>query len=445
MSENLRQIKTTIENLRKTIRKHDYLYYVSDQPEVSDFEYDRLLKELSELEKKYPELITPDSPTQRLSAAVSSAFGQVRHSTPMLSLDNSYSQEDILEWHNRVVKGLGGEKPQYFVELKIDGVGLNLIYKDGLLSLGATRGDGETGEDITANARSIRAIPLKLNCEGKCPSYLEVRGEVYINKKDFSALNAKISESGGELFANTRNAAAGSLRQKNPELTSQRPLKFFVHSYGKIEGEKFSTYEEFLNLCRGLGLKPTERSKLCDSIEEVIKYRNELEEKRDSLPYEVDGVVVKLNSIQGQEKLGFTLKSPRWAIAYKFAARQATTKVNEIIVQVGRTGVITPVAVLEPVELSGVTISRATLHNFDEIARLGVMAGDTVLVERAGDVIPEIVKVISSKRDGGEKHYKIPGQCPACGSRIMKEKQEQVAYRCMNPSCPAQFQRALAH
>jgi DNA ligase (NAD+) len=434
-----------IEHLRREIRRHDYLYYVNDKPEISDYAYDTLLKKLQELEKRHPLLITPDSPTQRVSGLAAPTFESIKHTIPMLSLDNTYSRDELLEWAKRVEKGLRAGNPEFVVEPKIDGVGLALVYKNGTLSTGATRGDGETGEDITPNTKTIRSIPLKLAVE-KPPTFVDIRGEVYMEKKEFAALNKNISEQGADVFANPRNAAAGSIRQKDPKITAGRPLKFFVHSYGRIEGgDKFGTHWEFLELCREMGIRSAPYSKLFKNMDEVVSYCSEFEQKRDTLPFEIDGMVIKVNALAQQRILGFTMKSPRWAIAFKFAARQATTKLKDIRVQVGRTGVITPVADLEPVEVSGVTISHATLHNFDEIARLGVKIGDTVLIERAGDVIPKVVKVIESKRTGKERSFPIPKKCPECGSPITKEKEEEVAYRCINPSCPAQIERGLAH
>lgn len=444
MPEIPQKLRSEAERLRREIRKHDYLYYVKDNPEITDFQYDRLLKELQEIEKNHPGLITPDSPTQRVSGLAAPSFNPVKHTVPMLSLDNTYSHEEILEWAARVDKGLKGGECEFVVEPKIDGVGLALVYRNGTLDTGATRGDGETGEDITPNSKTIRNIPLKLAVNNP-PAFVDVRGEVYMDKKEFDNLNRKISELGEEPFANPRNAAAGSLRQKDPKVTASRPLKYFVHSYGKIEGAEFGTHWEFLALCGKLGLRPAVHSKLFRKIEDVVKYCAEFEGKRDTLPFEIDGMVIKVNSLAQQKLLGFTMKSPRWAVAFKFAARQATTKLNAIRIQVGRTGVITPVADLEPVELSGVTVSHATLHNFDEISRLDVREGDTVLVERAGDVIPKIVKVIESKRAGREKPFEIPKRCPECGGPITKEKEEEVAYRCINPSCPAQLERGIAH
>jgi DNA ligase (NAD+) len=444
MADKELKIQRETEILRDEIRRADYRYYVLDAPEISDHEYDRLLKRLAEIEKQHPRLITADSPTQRVSGQAAPTFKPVRHTVPMLSLDNTYSDDELAGWFNRVQKALDKTDVELAVELKIDGVSANLIYENGTLVRGATRGDGTTGEDVTPNLKSVRAIPLRL-LSAHPPGFLEVRGEVYIDKLDFLTLNRAMTDKGEPPFANPRNAAAGSLRQKNVLITAARPLKFFVHSCGKVEGERFSTHWEFLEHCRILGLKPAEHSLLCKSIDEVIAFQKDIETRRDSLPYEVDGIVVKVNSLAQQDAMGFTMKSPRWAIAYKFTARQATTRINGIRVQVGRTGAITPVADLDPVEVGGVTISRATLHNFDEIKRLDARIGDTVLVERAGDVIPKVVKVIESKRAGHEKTFHPPQRCPACGGPITREKEEEVAYRCLNPSCPAQLEQGLIH
>jgi len=444
MPEKSTDTSHQIEKLKNEINRHDYLYYVEDSPVISDFQYDQLIKKLSELEKQHPELVTPDSPTQRVSGQASPGFKPVRHSIPMLSLDNTYSEEEFSDWYKRVEKGLKGEPFELVVELKIDGVSLNLSYEKGILKTCATRGDGETGEDVTPNAKSIRAIPLKLMDPGP-PAFFEVRGEVYINKKDFLELNKRIIEEGDNEFANPRNAAAGSLRQKNPLVTAKRPLKFFVHSYGRVDGEEFATHWQFLEYCRKAGLRPTDNAKLCGDLNAVVSFQKKIEEERDLLPYEIDGIVAKVNSLQQQKALGFTSKSPRWAIAFKFSPRQGVTKVENIRVQVGRTGIITPVAELKPIEISGVTLSNSTLHNFDEIERLGVRIGDTVLVERAGDVIPKVIKTLVEKRTGAERVFHIPKKCPACGGPITKEKEEDIAYRCINLSCPAQIERGLTH
>jgi len=440
-------IKKRIEKLRQEIRHHDYAYYVLNQPEISDFEYDKLMKQLQELESQYPQFITPDSPTQRVSGEIIKTFGSVKHTKPMLSLENTYTYDEIIEWNNRIKKILLYEYYEFVVEPKIDGVSCALSYENGLLKLGATRGDGNIGEDVTLNIKTIKSIPLSLDTtEYTAPKFFEVRGEVYINKNIFIKLNEELKNSNQQIFANPRNAAAGSLRQKDPKITAKRKLSFFVHSYGSAEGiTEFQTQWEFLEICKKYGLPVIENAKLCKTIKDVIDYCSYWQENRDSLRFDIDGMVIKINSLKQQEKLGTTMKSPRWAIAYKFPARQATTKINSIVVQVGRTGVLTPVAELEPVECGGVTISRATLHNFDEVRRLGVKIGDTVLIERAGEVIPKVVKVIESKRTGKEKEFRIPDKCPECGQPVIKEKEEEVAYRCVNPLCPAQLIRGLIH
>ncbi len=441
--------KQEIEKLKKEIRHHDYLYYVLAQPEISDTEYDNLMKRLKELEEKNPQFITDDSPTQRVSGKAVKDFTTVKHSTPMLSLDNTYSSDEIIEWDKRVKKIIANENYEYVIEPKIDGISCTLAYKNGVLVLGATRGDGDNGEDITLNIKTIKSIPLKLlpTPYSLLPTLLEIRGEVYINKTDFQKLNEEILKNGEQPFANPRNAAAGSLRQKNPQITGERKLKFIVHSYGTIPGtEKFKTHFEFLNLCEKIGLPTTLKNiNVTKKIEEVMELCKKRESDRENMPFEIDGLVIKINSLEQQKKLGFTMKSPRWAIAYKFPAKQATTKIKNIIVQVGRTGTLTPVAELEPVECGGVVIARATLHNFDEVERLGVKIGDTVLIERAGEVIPKIIKVIESKRTGKEKKFSIPNKCSVCGQNIVKEKEEDVAWRCINPSCPAHLENGLVH
>jgi len=438
-------IKREIEELRRRINHHDYMYYVLNQPEISDREYDTLMHRLKKLEEKYPDLITGDSPTQRVGGEVQEGFRAVRHRQRMLSLDNTYSFEEIRDWDARVHKNLkAGEKVEYVVELKIDGVSANLTYINGLLVLGATRGDGETGEDVTLNIRTIRAIPLRLR-EGAPLGVIEIRGEVYLNFEDFKNINKERQKKNEELFVNPRNAAAGSLKLLNPRITAERNLNFFAHSLGEHKGVSFNTHWDFIQAIKKWGMRVNPYIKLCRDIDEVIDYCNSWEKKKEKLNYQIDGMVIKVNSLRQQQRLGFTLKSPRWAVAYKFAAEQATTIVEDIEASVGRTGVITPVAHLKPVECGGVTISRATLHNFDEIKRLDVKIKDRVVVERAGDVIPKIVKVITSVRKGKEKSFRIPDRCPVCNGEIAKEKEEEVAYRCINPSCPAQLERALIH
>ncbi|MBI4051783.1 MAG: NAD-dependent DNA ligase LigA, partial [Elusimicrobia bacterium] len=428
--------KHDIEKLRDKIRSHDYRYYVLADPEISDAEYDQLMRRLLELEKAHPKLITPDSPSQRVSGFVTNNFKPVRHRIPMLSLDNAYTAQELQEWAERAHKILGKTVPEYVVEAKIDGVSCSLIYENGILVTAATRGDGETGEDITANIKTIRAIPLKLLTKDP-PELLEVRGEVYMGKHDFSSLQGS--------FANPRNAAAGSLRQKDPQVTARRPLKFFAHSHAVAEGIEFKTHWEYLQTLKNLGFALPETNRLFKNLEEVISFYHLLEAKRQNLPYEIDGLVVKINDLRQQKILGTTAKSPRWALALKYQAQQATSRVKNVVFSVGRTGTITPVAELEPVACGGVTISSSTLHNFDEIKRLELKVGDTVLIERAGEVIPHVVKVITSKRTGKEKPILPPRECPICDGKVVREKEDLVAYICVNPSCPAQIKRGLLH
>jgi DNA ligase (NAD+) len=456
-------LRQEAEKLRKELDRHNRLYYVEDSPEISDAEYDKLMKRLQELEAAYPDLRAPDSPTQRVGGAAVTDFAPVKHKVPMLSLDNTYSVEDLGEWHDRVLKGLAaGEKPEYTVELKIDGLGLAILYEDGVLTRAATRGDGETGEDVTANAKTIHSIPLRL--KGDPPKRLEVRGEVYVAKKDFDKFNAALKEAhlakekeaaaAGEepgaapakLYANPRNFAAGSLRQKDPALTARRPLRYFVHSYGWVEGAAYKTHHDFLTACKNHGLPVDPALSLVTSLEAVTEKCLSFQKDRDKLPYEADGAVVKVNDARQQQRLGYTFKSPRWAVAYKFPAAQATTRLLDVEMSVGRTGAVTPVAKLEPVNVGGVTVSNASLHNFDEIGRLGVRVGDWVLVERAGEVIPKVIKVIDGRRTGEERPVAIPKTCPACGGPIGKEREEDIIYRCTNGSaCPAQLEKSLLH
>ncbi len=445
MKKDLKKIKEEIERLREEIRYHDWRYYVLSDPEISDKEYDDLVKKLKNLEAQYPEFITPDSPTQRVSGAAVEGFPQVRHRVKMLSLDNTYSIEELKEWEEKIKRMLKRDiSIDYTAELKIDGVSCSLLYQNGVLVLGATRGDGEVGEDITLNIRTIPTIPLKLL--GKdVPKSIEVRGEIYMDKEDFKRLNEERKKRGEPPFANPRNAASGSLKLLDPQIVKERNLKCFVHSFGWAEGMEFESHYQFLEKIKKWGLRVNPHSSHCKNLDEVIKYCLKWQKLRDTLEYEVDGVVVKVNSLSLQKELGATLKSPRWAVAYKFPAHQATTIVEDIIFSVGRTGMITPVAILKPVECGGVTISRSTLHNFDEMERLDVRIGDTVLVERAGEVIPKIVKVITSKRKGKEKKVKIPSKCPVCGGNIMKEREDEVYWFCINPNCPARLKQSILH
>jgi len=437
------EARKAIETLRDALRRHDHLYYVRAQPEISDTEYDRLMKQLEALEKQFPELITPDSPSQRVGGIVEGGFAPVAHRVPMLSLANTYNENEVLEWDDRLRGLLGQTEFNYVVEPKIDGVSLSLIYENGRLVRGVTRGDGDTGEDITRNIRTLRSIPLKLLAP--FPKFFDVRGEVYMDKKDFAKMNADAEKRGEETFANPRNAAAGSLRQKDPALAAGRPLRFLAHSFGVAEGLAWQTHYEFLKACGAMGLPTPPLTARCDTIMECMRHCRLLERERNSLSYDIDGGVIKVNSFALRERAGTTHKSPRWAVAYKFAAQQGETQILDIKPSVGRTGVITPVAKLKPVSVGGVTISNASLHNFDEIKRLNVKIGDAVIVQRAGDVIPQVLKVLEEKRTGKEKAFAIPTACPVCGAPIAKEKEIEVAYRCTNPGCPAQLARSLVH
>ena len=453
MNSKLAKARAEAEALRRDIRYYDYRYYALDDPEIPDAEYDKLYRKLKDLEEKYPEIVTPYSPTQRVSGTASSSFKPVQHDPPMLSLDNTYNAEEIREWAKRVGKGLKGEPCPFMVEPKIDGLSLSLVYTDGSLKTAATRGDGETGEDVTANARTIQGLPHKIlgnPPKPTAPKLIEIRGEVYITKKDFKKLNEEQKKKGEEPFANPRNAAAGSLRQKDPKITQQRKLRFLAHSFGKIESGfgpiPLTSQSGFLKICDMFKIPFfPKQTKRCNNIEEVIEFYNQQKDKIRELPYEVDGLVVKVDSIEQRRLLGQTAKSPRWAVAFKYPAPQVTTRVKNVIFSVGRTGVVTPVADLEPVPCGGVTISSASLHNFDEIGRLGLKVGDQVIVERAGEVIPKVVKVVSSVRTGIEKDIHIPKVCPVCKQPVVKEVEEDVAYRCVNPSCPAQIKRSLLH
>ena len=437
------QARHRIERLREAIRRHDYRYYVLNQPQISDAKYDRLLRELQALEAQAPELITPDSPTQRVGGIPDRAFAPVRHATPMRSLDNALNKEELRAWHQRVVKGAAGWPATFTVEPKIDGVSLAITYEEGRFVRAATRGDGATGEDVTANAKTIAAIPLRL--QGRPPRRLEVRGEVYMLLEDFERYNDAAERKGEETFANPRNAAAGSLRQKDPRVTALRPLRFFTHSHGSVEGARFASHWDYLQACREMGLPVPEQLVRCRGIEEIVATCRRLEELRDRLGYEADGAVVKVDERELQERLGATLKAPRWAVAFKFPAHQVTTQVLQVTPSVGRTGAITPVASLRPVSCGGVTISNVSLHNYDEVKRLGVRVGDRVLIQRAGDVIPQVVKVVAKGPGGRDSAIAPPSRCPVCGGKVAKETEEAVAYHCINPLCPAQRVRSVLH
>ncbi|MCH7733028.1 MAG: NAD-dependent DNA ligase LigA [Candidatus Marinimicrobia bacterium] len=444
-------IQKRLEKLRQQIEDHNYRYYVLNEPSISDSEYDALFRELQNLESEHPEFIAPDSPTQRVGAPPLEAFGTIIHRVPMLSLENAMNKEELYAFDERVRKILNSsEEITYVAEPKLDGLAVELVYVDGKLTNGSTRGDGITGEDITRNLRTVKSIPLRLRFpffdekEKRSPSVVEVRGEIFIEKKGFIQLNKTRLDRGEPPFANPRNAAAGSLRQLDSSITAQRPLKFFCYELGYIEGKSFDSHEEALQTLKSWGLPVNPDIQVCQGIEKATKYYHELEEKRESLPYEIDGVVIKVNSEAERNKLGARSRSPRWAIAGKFKAQQATTIVVDIEASVGRTGAVTPVAYLEPVNVGGVMVSRATLHNQDEIDRKDIRIGDTVLIQRAGDVIPEVIKVILDKRPNGTQPYRLPSTCPICGGDIIRPEDEAVA-RCQNISCPAQVKGRIEH
>jgi DNA ligase (NAD+) len=438
-----------IELLREQIRQHNYLYHVLDAPEIPDAEYDRLVRELQSLEKEHPELVTPDSPTQRVGDRPVEAFGTIEHRLPMLSLDNAFSPEELRDFHRRVVDRLeledGGIHLQYAAEPKLDGAAVSLLYVDGLLRHGATRGDGTRGEDITHNVRTIDAVPLKL-VGTDYPSTLEVRGEVFMPKAGFEAYNERARETGEKTFVNPRNAAAGSLRQLDPKLTAERPLDIYVYGVGIVEGRELpDNHDEVLDQLQKWGLKTCPERSVVEGIDGCLAYYEDLAARRDSLSYEIDGVVYKVNSRAEQRELGFVSRAPRWAIAHKFPAQEELTVLKGVEFQVGRTGAFTPVARLEPVFVGGVTVSNATLHNMDEVNRKDVRIGDTVIVRRAGDVIPEVVSVIESRRPKGARKVKLPSTCPVCGSAVAREQGEAVARCTGGLYCSAQRIEALKH
>jgi DNA ligase (NAD+) len=465
---NFNEAKARHAQLVEEISRHDHAYYVLAQPTISDREYDRLYHELLDLEQQFPQLVTPDSPTQRVSGQPLKEFKQVQHVQPMLSLDNTYSQEDVRDFVNRVQKLLPGEKLEWIVEPKIDGVAINLRYEQGVFTCGSTRGDGTTGDDITANLKTIRSIPSRLHSgtgvssvhggasggdrRDACPTLLEVRGEVYLTKAGFEKLNAERKAAGEEEFANPRNAAAGSLKQLDPRIVAKRPLDIVVYGLGQVEGASPppQQHDQMLAWLKALGFKTPDRTWHCRSADELITAIDELDQVRRTFAYETDGAVIKLNSFAQREVTGFTSKAPRWSIAYKYAAEQADTLLKGITVQVGRTGALTPVAELEPVFLAGSTISRATLHNEDYIRQKDIRIGDTVKIEKAGEVIPAVVDVVLTRRTGKEVSFRFPVQCPECGSKVSRapgidEGDEGVVWRCLNPDCPAQVRGRLEH
>ncbi len=435
-----------VAKLRDEIRRHEYLYYVADEPEISDAAFDKLMNRLKELEAAYPSLATPDSPTVRVGGAPREGFQEVRHARPMLSLDNAFSYDALRDWDRRVREGTGRLVNEYIAEHKFDGLSISLQYEEGMLVRGVTRGDGTTGEDVTPNVKTIRSIPLRVDAaalkKAKLPSSFEVRGEIMMTRKSFEALNRQQEQTGGKIFVNPRNAAAGAVRVLDPAITAQRRLDFFAY-YLYVDGKvPFAKHSDSLAALKQLRFRASDDWKLCDGIDAVTAYCDAWDTKREKLAYDIDGVVIKLNSTALQNELGFTAKAPRWAIAYKYPARQETTVVNDIIVQVGRTGTLTPVAVLEPVQVGGVTVSRSTLHNMDEIERLGLHIGDTVLIERAGEVIPHVLKVV--KEGKNRRAFHMPAKCPVCGSAVHRVEGE-VAYRCVNAACPAKLKESLLH
>lgn len=436
-----------IEELRDLIREHDYNYHVLAQPTISDFEYDQLLYELIQLEKEYPKLVTPDSPTQRVGSDLTKEFKAVQHKIPMLSLSNTYSEEELFDFDRRVREGLPKEeKIEYVCELKIDGLSVSLRYENGKLKTAATRGDGITGEDVTNNVKTIRSVPLVIKKTKSANNKLdefEVRGEVYMELEAFGQLNEERELNGEKIFANPRNSSAGTLKLQDPQLVAKRPLQIFLYYLFSETAELKSQYEN-LNMLNGLGFRINKNFRLCNNINEVLTFCSEWEDKRDKLPYEIDGVVVKVNLLKQQKILGSIAKSPRWAVAFKFKAKQAETKLNKITWQVGRTGTLTPVAELEPVFLAGSTISRATLHNIDEIKRKDIREGDWVVIEKGGDVIPKVVSVDQKKRLKGSEETKLPDRCPVCGSKLFRPE-EEVAVYCENNLCPAQVKGRISH
>uniref|UniRef100_UPI000F08D56A NAD-dependent DNA ligase LigA n=1 Tax=Pseudomonas viridiflava TaxID=33069 RepID=UPI000F08D56A len=456
----MKAVETRILELRAELDQHNYRYHVLDEPSIPDVEYDRLFHELKALEAENPHLVTPDSPTQRVGSAALSAFTQVRHEMPMLSLGNAFEENDMHEFDRRVTEGLdlpeGSRKVQYSCEPKLDGLAVSLLYRDGALVRGATRGDGATGEDISVNVRTVRNIPLKLHGTG-WPEVLEVRGEVFMSKAGFERLNASQLEIGGKTFANPRNAAAGSLRQLDSKITANRPLEFCGYGLGQISAEVADTHVGVLNQLREWGVPVSRELKLANGIEECLAYYQDIGERRLSLSYEIDGVVFKVNKLADQRELGFRAREPRWAIAHKFPAMEELTELLDVEFQVGRTGAVTPVARLKPVKVAGVTVANATLHNMDEVARLGLMVGDTVIIRRAGDVIPQVVQVVMERRPDNAKPVEVPQTCPVCGSHVERTQlvkrskgketvSEGAVYRCVGRlACGAQLKQAIIH
>ena len=442
MSEKIRK---EIAQLRCKIRRHERLYYVDNAPEIGDADFDRLMRRLEALEAERPDLIAPDSPTQRVGGEPASELPTVAHRLPLMSLDNAFNEEELRAFDGRVkrltAREDSNEEIEYVCELKIDGLAVSLTYENGVYALGSTRGDGQTGEEVTANLRTIRSVPLRID---NAPDLLEVRGEAYIPKAKLDEVNAQREANGETPFANPRNAAAGSIRLLDAGVAASRPLDIFIYSVGESVGLRLKSHAEALDLLKSCGFRVNPETRRVANIDEAVQFCQEWKERCRDLPYETDGVVVKVNSIAQQEELGATAKAPRWAISYKFPSEQAVTTVQEIQIQVGRTGVLTPRAALEPVEVSGVTVSHATLHNMDEIARLDVRVGDTVRIERAGGVIPRVLSVLKERRPEGSKPFEPPTSCPVCGGGAVRLPGE-AALRCINPSCDAQLKRSVEH
>ncbi len=439
-------VRQRVDTLRSLLDRYNYEYYVLDQPSVSDAEYDSLMNELRQIESDHPELVTPESPTQRVGITPSSAFGTVRHETPMLSLGNVYNRDELGEWAARIYRLAGRDDIDFVTEPKIDGSAISILYRDGVYERGATRGDGTTGEDVTSNIRTVRNIPLRIRRmdNGVIPDILEARGEIYMRKADFEQLNIHRGEAGEPLFANPRNSAAGSLRQLDPSITASRPLRFFAWDVGIVEGDLETTHSANLEMLRSCGIPTAPEYSICSDVDQVWTQCEAWLAKRDSLDFEIDGVVIKVNDVELQSELGSVAREPRWAVAYKFPAIQKTTVIRDIEINVGRTGSLNPTAILDPVEIGGVVIRRATLHNEDEIKRLGLRIGDTVIVERAGDVIPKIIAVVEAKRTGDEREFEMPDRCPVCGSATERLDDEAMRY-CINASCPAQIKEQVRH
>ncbi|MEA2005105.1 MAG: NAD-dependent DNA ligase LigA [Acidobacteriota bacterium] len=436
---SFKKAKDKIQKLRDEIKYHEKKYYVDNDPQISDSEFDALVKQLETLEKQFPELITPDSPTQRVGEQPVKGFVSIPHSIPMLSLDNCYKEEELFEFEERIKKIIPNEPIHYVSELKIDGLGIAIVYRNGKFTQAVTRGDGFRGDDVTVNVKTIKSVPLSISNSRE----IEVRGEIYLPFSSFNKINQEREKKGEPLFANPRNAAAGSIRLLDPKEVSARGLDVFLYSIF-IQGKELKTQWESLNKLKALGFKINPHSQYCLSLKEVISFYEKWQKQRNSIDYDVDGIVLKVDSVAQQKILGSTSKFPRWAISFKFPARQATTKIKDISIQVGRTGALTPVAVLEPVKLSGITISRSTLHNEDEIKRKDIRIGDYVLIERSGDVIPKVVSVMKERRTGNERRFVFPETCPVCNSPAFKPKGEAIS-RCENPSCPAKLKESLLH